>query len=89
MFDLVNQVIGCKVPACMLLVMESASLLFIVSIAIDKALSLARPLHYSNIVTFFSVNVYIVTILAASLLIGAVLPLSVFDGQSIDNPEVR
>ena len=89
MFDLVNQVIGCKVPACMLLVMESASLLFIVSIAIDKALSLARPLHYSNIVTFFSVNVYIVTILVLSLLIGVVLPLVVFDGRSIDNPEVR
>ena len=63
------------------MVMETSSLLLIVSIAIDKALSLAKPLHYSDIVTFFSVNVYVTIIFVISLVIGVVLPLTVVEDE--------
>ena len=88
-FKLFNQLIGCEVPACMLMFIETASLLFMASIAIDKALSLARPLHYSDIVTYLSVNVYVIAIFLISLLVGVILPLSAFKNQPINKPEVN
>jgi hypothetical protein len=71
------------------MVMETASLLLIVSIAIDKALSLAKPLHYSDIVTFFSVNVYVIIIFSIALVVGVVLPLTVVEDESTHTFKVR
>ena len=70
------------------MVMETASLLLMVSIAVDKALSLAKPLHYSDIVTFFSVNVYVAIIFIISLVVGVVLPLTIVEKESIDQSKV-
>ena len=81
-FVLLNEVVGCQFPACFLMVIETGSLLLMVSIAVDKALGLAKPLHYSDIITFFSVNVYITITFIISLLVGVVLPLTVFNSES-------
>ena len=70
------------------MVMETASLLLMVSIAVDKALSLAKPLHYSDIVTFFSVNVYVAIIFIISLVVGVVLPLTIVEKESIEQSKV-
>ena len=64
------------------MVIETGSLLLMVSIAVDKALGLAKPLHYSDIITFFSVNVYITITFIISLVVGVVLPLTMFNSKS-------
>ena len=80
-FVLLNEVVGCQFPACLLMVIETGSLLLMVSIAVDKALALAKPLHYSDIVTFFSVNIYVTIIFIISLVVGVILPLTVFNTE--------
>ena len=77
--------VGCQLPAGLLMVIETGSLLLMVSIAIDKALALAKPLHYSDIVTFFSVNIYITVIFIVSIVVGVILPLTVFKTESSKN----
>lgn len=58
--------------------MQTVSLLLMVANAGDKALSLARPLHYSEIVTFTSVNTFIGVSCLIATIIGILLPLTVF-----------
>ena len=45
----------------------------------DKALSLLRPLHYNEIVTFTSVNIYICFSIILSVIIGVIIPIATFD----------
>lgn len=45
----------------------------------DKALSLLRPLHYNEIMTFTSVNIYICFSIILSVTIGVVIPITGYD----------
>ena len=45
----------------------------------DKALSLFRPLHYNDIVTFNTVNAYIGLSILLSIVLGVILPIVNFD----------
>ena len=45
----------------------------------DKALSLLRPLHYNDIVTFNTVNAYIGFCILLSITLGVILPIATFD----------
>lgn len=54
----------------MLFVAEVANVLLLTSIALDKVISLAKPLHYSDIVTFASVKFFFGGVILVVLLLG-------------------
>jgi hypothetical protein len=64
------------IVAMALTTMQTVSLLLMVANSGDKALSLARPLHYSEMVTFTSVNAYISIAIFVALIIGVLLPVT-------------
>ncbi|TRY72471.1 hypothetical protein TCAL_04767 [Tigriopus californicus] len=60
----------------LLFVVEVANVLLLTSIALDKVISLAKPLHYSDIVTFGSVKVFFVGVIVALLILGTLFTFS-------------
>ncbi len=65
-----------------LTLLENTSLMFMVANSVDRALSLARPLHYSEMVTFTSVNIFIAITVIIAFVISVIVPLTVFHSMT-------
>ena len=62
--------LSCTLPLAFMVVAETSSVFFIVAIAVDKVISLAQPLRYSEIVTKLWMNVFIGLTWALSVVLG-------------------
>ena len=56
--------------------LQATSLLLMIATSADKALSLLKPLHYNEIMTFTTVKVYMILSLLISILVGVIIPLT-------------
>ena len=66
--------------------LQATSLMLMMANSVDKALSLLRPLHYNEIMTFTTVKVYIAFTVIVASMVGVVVPLASENAWSGDVP---
>ena len=62
--------------------LQATSLMLMMANSVDKALSLLRPLHYNEIMTFTTVKVYIALTLLVAVMVGVVVPVAFYNAWS-------
>ena len=62
--------------------LQATSLMLMMANSVDKALSLLRPLHYNEIMTFTTVKVYIAFTLLVAVMVGVVVPVAFYNAWS-------